>query len=256
MRWQGYLHLVAARRESGSGTTRDRAAAAHLTLALRHYDKALSPSSGNGGGGGGHAGAMTDAMAACVASCRLDLASFFLTWDAPVPAQALPAASPLRGRPTSEAKGSGVTTRRGPAGMGGGRSKHLEAALAHARAGLEVIRPLMGAATADTGGGSHGARGRETGAGGGRETAVGGGRETAVGGGREIAVGGGRETAAELASQLGNAAERAVRMLIRAADGAGGGAPSAALRDEYRQLLAERRVYESAAPEAGRVAET
>lgn len=212
MRWQGYLHLVAARRESSAGATRERAAAAHLTLALRQYDRALCPAAG---GGRAQGGAMTDGMAACVASCRLDLASFFLTWDAPLPAHAVPPAAPPRVTTAGDEGRIGVTARRAPAWSGGARSKHLEAALAHARLGLEVSRQLVGVATADASGPG----------------------------------GGGRETAAELASKLGDAAERAVRLLIRAAEVAGGGAASAALRDEYRQLLAERLTYENAAVE-------
>jgi hypothetical protein len=81
----------------------------------------------------------------------------------------------------------------------------------HGRGWMEVIHPLIGAATIDTAGGGHGARGRETGAGGGRETAVRG--------------GGGIQPRSWRPNWGMHAAERAVRMLIRAANGAGGGAP-------------------------------
>jgi len=101
MRRQGSLHLAAAlqeqldtgRAERAGG--RERAAATRLTLALRHYERALAPQL---------LATASDAMHACAAEARLELANFFLSWA------------------------DGAVS-----GGGGSKLRHLDAALQHAR---------------------------------------------------------------------------------------------------------------------------
>jgi len=108
-RWQGFLYLVGARRERGGGGGRGRTtASSRLTLALRHYDRALSPPA---------EGSASAAMEECAAACRLDLATFYLS---------------------SSGAGAGATAAAGTAG--GGHRARLESGLTHARAGLSLLQ--------------------------------------------------------------------------------------------------------------------
>ena len=95
MRRQGSLYLAAAIREALAGRAAERAAASRLTLATRHYERALST---------GLLANASPPMLRCAAEARLELARFYNNW-------------------------SGA----------GARVRHLETALAHARAGLALV---------------------------------------------------------------------------------------------------------------------
>ena len=106
MRQQGSLYLAAALCASLEGESHERAAASRLTLALRHYERALAPQLLA-------QASVSPAMERCAAEAHLELANFFLTWSA------------------GGAGGAAI----GPGGMGAGeRLKHLETSLTHARA--------------------------------------------------------------------------------------------------------------------------
>ena len=106
MRQQGSLYLAAALCASLEG----RGARERLTLALRHYERALAPQLLA-------QAAVLPAMERCAAEARLELANFYLTWGTM---------------------------------SGGEQVKHLEAALSHARAPqkteglpIDVVAPLV-----------------------------------------------------------------------------------------------------------------
>ena len=108
MRQQGSLYLAAALCASLEG----RGARERLTLALRHYERALAPQLLA-------QAAVSPAMERCAAEARLELANFYLTWGTM---------------------------------SGGEQVKHLEAALSHARAPqkteglpIDVVAPLVDA---------------------------------------------------------------------------------------------------------------
>ena len=120
MRKQGSLYLASLVCASLSDSLSERAAASRLTLALRHYDRALNLRGGLGHGGAAAASANAAAsptMERCVAECRLELATFFLSWSQSTSVRAL----------GTEASAT--------------RIRHLEAALGHARAGASATTP-------------------------------------------------------------------------------------------------------------------
>ena len=120
MRKQGSLYLASLVCASLSDSLSERAAASRLTLALRHYDRALNLRGGLGQGSAAVASAnavASPAMERCVAECRLELATFFLSWSQSTSVRAL----------GTEA--------------GATRIRHLEAALGHARAGASTATP-------------------------------------------------------------------------------------------------------------------
>ena len=102
MRRQGSLQLAAALHTQLDEAGRERTANARLTLALRHYERALAP---------GLMATASAAMQTCAVEARLELSNFYLSW-------------------------AGGTV----SGGGGSRTKHLESALHHAREALEDVR--------------------------------------------------------------------------------------------------------------------
>lgn len=213
MRWQGYLHLVAARREHAAGASRERAAAAHLTIALRQYDRALSPPAGIDVGACSSPPPLTESMEACSAACRLDLASFFLSWRGPMPAEAT-RETPTTARTPKGAKAISSSRHAQPGGGAvGARLRHVEVALSHAKAGLVSARRLISNAPDAADSAPRDARGEDGGS-------------TA-------------EAPNRLAAMLSQLAGQATRELIRSCEAAGHDARAAELRNQYRQLLAD-----------------
>ena len=132
-------------------------------------------------------------MLRCAAEARLELARFYNNW-------------------------SGA----------GARVRHLEAALAHARAGLALV-PASGVADADARVGA--------GAGAGAGAGVGAGVRAGVGAGATA----GPEAAAELRPPLTEEALGALRELTREQMARGATAKAAQLKEEYREMLTASR---------------
>jgi len=170
MRRQGSLYLAAAIREALAGRAAERAAASRLTLATRHYERALST---------GLLANASPPMLRCAAEARLELARFYNNW-------------------------SGA----------GARLRHLEAALAHARAGLALV-PGGGAAVGEAGAGVGARAGARVGAG----------------------AGAGAGATAELRPPLTEEALGALRELTREQMARGATAKAAQLKAEYREML-------------------
>ena len=124
-------------------------------------------------------------MLRCAAEARLELARFYNNW-------------------------SGA----------GARVRHLEAALAHARAGLALV-PAGGVADADAGAGA--------------------GAGAGVGAGVGAGATAGPEAAAELRPPLTEEALGALRELTREQMARGATAKAAQLKEEYRQMLTASR---------------
>ena len=102
MRRQGSLQLAAALHTQLDDAGRERTANTRLTLALRHYERALAP---------GLMATASAAMQTCAAEARLELSNFYLSWA------------------------GGIVV-----GGGGSRTRHLDSALHHARAVLVGAR--------------------------------------------------------------------------------------------------------------------
>ena len=171
-RRQGSLYLAAAIREANEGRAAERATAARLTLATRHYDRALS------------AQLLANAsppMLRCAAEARLELARFYNAWS----------------------------------GALGARPRQLEAALAHARAGLALAEATP-AAEADL--------------------------EQA-----EAEAAEAEAAAAELHAALTEEALGALRELTREQLARGATARAAQLKEEYREMLTRSRAAAAAA---------
>jgi len=113
MRQQGSLYLAAALCASLEGEGHERAATSRLTLALRHYERALAPQLLA-------QASVSPAMERCAAEARVELATFYLTWGAGGAGGAAIGAA-TRGGSIDGTMGSGE------------RVKHLETALSHAR---------------------------------------------------------------------------------------------------------------------------
>lgn len=107
MRKQGSLYLAALVCASLADAITERVASARLTLALRHYERALKPQLLA-------QGAASAVMQRCAAEARLELANFFLSWADSA---------------TAHAVGTEATA---------GRVRHLETALGHVRAAFQV----------------------------------------------------------------------------------------------------------------------
>jgi hypothetical protein len=109
MRQQGSLYLAAALCESLAGEGHERAAASKLTLALRHYERALAPPRASK-----EDEASLREMRASSAEARVELANFYIAWSSKEMAEAAAGAAAERSV--------------------GVRVRHLETALQHARA--------------------------------------------------------------------------------------------------------------------------
>ena len=179
----------------GGGGTRGRAAAPRLTLALRHYERALAPQLL------AQAAGASPAMARCAAEARLELANFYLAW------------SDHGERPAAGGASGAVE-----------RLKRLEAALAHARAPQQELGSVEAGSGAAGAAGAAADRGR-------RHDHV----DT------DAARGSAPGVPPAIVEALAEAEERALRELIRAHTAQGNASRAAALKADYRGLLASKR---------------
>jgi hypothetical protein len=176
MRRQGSLYLAATLCLAIDGATSERAVSARLTLALRHYERALAPSLLS-------QASASAAMGRCAAEARLELVNFYLSW--------------------SEAQFGGEGVASGGGARASTRIKHLESALAHARASsLQANEAAADAADA------------------------------AADGQRPSPA-----LPAELVAELADAERRVLLELIRVYTAQGNGTRADALKSEYRRLL-------------------
>jgi len=113
MRRQGSLYLAATLCIAIDGATSERAVSARLTLAQRHYERALAPALLS-------QASASPAMERCAAEARLELINFYLSWSE----------AQFGGEGKASGGGARIST----------RIKHLESALSHARASPVVAR--------------------------------------------------------------------------------------------------------------------
>ena len=206
MRKQGSLNLAVAMQTDC--IENERAANVRLTLALRHYERALSPDLLATG---------SAPMLVCAAEARLELANFFLSWAGGTKLRNYDSA--LRhARAALRAVGDGADPQ--------GETCHVVCGSRQARSGS-----TLGARGAV-------ARGRDgSGRVGGDRDAGGGARRDGAVGGGDAGRGEGEDLPEWLVAALVEAEKRALLQLLRVHSTAGNTAKAALFREEYRAVL-------------------